>query len=95
MIEYFYDAIKASAGKEICIAARVSTENGTTLTDQCHLTLSREDGSTVVSVVGSLLDDAWQFVIPADATEGLRGRFWYCICTNDADLCFKQPFYLV
>ena len=95
MIEYLYNAIRATAGDDIEIAAKVTSESGAAVTDHCHLSIFAEDGSTVTTINGSLVENVWQFTVPAAQTEGLKGRFWYCICTDDADLCFKQPIYLV
>lgn len=95
MIEYLYNAIRATAGKDISIAAKITTESGATLTDICSLMLSNDKGELISSVAGSLVDDAWQFTIPAEITKGLNGRYWYCFCTSDTNLCFKQPIYLV
>jgi hypothetical protein len=95
MIEYLFNAIRATAGKELSLAAKITSESGAVITEGCYVHISAEDGSHVAKIDGSLVDNVWQFNIPADATKGLKGRYWYCICTADADLCFKQPMYLV
>lgn len=94
MIEYLYDAIRATAGEAITIAAEITNENGDCITEQCGLMLS-DDNGLIVKVNGSLVNDTWNFIISAEATANLHGRYWYCICKNNKSLCFKQPIYLI
>ena len=94
MIEYLYNAVRATAGEDICICAKITDDFGECVTDTCSLML-HDDKDLIVSVEGELLDEAWDFVIPANVTANLHGRFWYCICCGNTNLCFKQPIYLI
>jgi hypothetical protein len=94
MIEYLYDAIRATAGEPITIAAEITDDNGECITDNCGLML-HNDNEMIIKVNGSLDGDIWSFVIPAEATKGLVGRYWYCICKDNQSLCFRQPLYLI
>ena len=95
MIEYLYDAIRATAGEEISIAAKIVNDSGIPVDTGCHLNLYN-DNEMIISVEGSYVEEAWQFTIPADVTTNLIGRYWYCICSETHNkLNFKQPIYLV
>ena len=94
MIEYIYDAIKSTAGADITINAKITDVDGAVITDGCALMLYDND-SMITSVSGSYADDEWSFTIPANVTDGLCGRYWYCIYAHDNPICFKQPIYLV
>lgn len=95
MIEYLYDAIRATAGEDIPIAAIIKDETGEAITENCHLMLY-DDLMLLGTVDGLYVEDGeWGFVIPADLTDGRIGRYWYCICADNASLCFKQPIYLI
>jgi hypothetical protein len=37
MVEYLYDAIKVSAGSNAVISAKVSTDDGIPITEECKL----------------------------------------------------------
>lgn len=93
MIEYLYDAIRATAGTDITIAAEITEDNGDNITENCHLVL--HIGDVMKAFKGELKDGVWEFIIPAEITKGLTGRYWYCIKRNDTMLCFKQPIYLI
>ncbi len=95
MIEYLYDAIRATAGEDITIAASITDETGEAFTGECHLMLF-DDLALIDTVKGLTFDNkTWDFHIPADTTRGRLGRYWYCICAEDVALCFKQPIYLI
>lgn len=94
MIEYIYDAIKSTAGADITINAKITDVDGAVITDGCALMLYDND-SMITSVSGSYAADEWSFTIPANVTDGLCGRYWYCIYAHDNPICFKQPIYLV
>lgn len=94
MIEYLYNAIRATAGNDISISARVKDAGGVAVIDNCHLMLF-DDEELLITVDGIFTGDVWEYTIPADATRGLSGRYWYCICDNSGSLCFKEPIYLV
>ena len=96
MVEYLYNAIRATAGQEITIAANVTDESGVTIDNGCCL-MFHGDNDKTVSVNGEYVEtlDLWTFTIEPEITEGLKGRYWYCIQRNGANLCFKEPIYLV
>lgn len=93
MIEFLYNAIRATAGENIVIAAKITDEDGANITESCHVMLY-DDLILLATVDGTFDGDEWEFVIPADVTSGRIGRYWYCICANNNSLCFKQPLYL-
>jgi hypothetical protein len=92
-IEYLWDAIRATAGQDICICAEITDDEGNLITDACGLML-HDDNKMLIKVDGVFDGEQWSFDIPAKATEGLSGRYWYCICRNNTNLCFKTPIYL-
>lgn len=95
MIEYIHNAIKASAGQPIGVTAKITNEDNTEITDNCSLMI-HTDKEMLLSVEGIYLGSSiWQFEVPAEATKGLKGRYWYCICNDNNNLCFKEPLYLV
>lgn len=94
MVEYLYDAIRATAGQDICICASITDDDGVAITDSCGLML-HDDNSMITRVNGTFDGELWSFIIPSDVTEGLTGRYWYCICRNNTNLCFKTPIYLI
>lgn len=95
MIEYLYNAIRAVAGQEITIAAKITDENSALITQNCALMLYLDNKE--VKVDGAYYADAecWQFTVPPEITKGYNGRFWYCFIENDNNLCFKEPIYLI
>ena len=97
MIEYLYDAIRATAGEEMTIAAEIVDVNGYPVERGCHFTLY--NGTERMAAIDGELnaDGVWEFTIPADTTDGLNGRYWYCICTDETHnkLNFKQPIYFI
>ena len=95
MIEYLHSAIRATAGEDICICAKITDDEGAAIDNaHCHVMLY-DDLSLLATVDGACVDGAWEYIIPADVTRGLHGRFWYCICVDNTSLCFKQPIYLI
>jgi hypothetical protein len=95
MVEYLHDAIRATAGQEITISAKITDDNEAIIKDSCGLMLY--DGEDMLVMVnGFYYEDTEQiqFTIPAEVTKGLKGRYWYCFCQNGKSLCFKQPIYL-
>ena len=95
MIEYLYDAIRATAGEDIALAAKIVDDSGVPISTGCHLNLYN-DKEMITTIPGEFTDGAWQFTIPADVTANLIGRYWYCICSESHNkLNFKQPIYLV
>lgn len=95
MIEYLYDAIRATIGDDIEVTATILGSDGEPMDEGCHMMIY--DGEDMVfDTVGSCFEDVWTFTIPADVTKTLKGRYKYCICDKDStDLCFKQPIYFV
>ena len=94
MIEYLYDAIRATAGLEIIINAYITDYEGEPIKEGLSLILS-DDDNVIAMIKGYCDDDIWSFEIPASATTGLSGRYWYCIHYDDTTLCFKKPIYLM
>lgn len=95
-IEYLYNCIRATAGQDIEIAARITEDSGEAINDSCGLMLYSED-EMITKVDGELVSNEgyWRFILPAEITKGLIGRYYYSIYHNDKTLCFKQPLYLV
>lgn len=94
MIEYIYDAIRARAGEDITITAKLTDNEGNIIRDTCYLRLSDNDKNFIAKVKGVIVEDVVNFTIPADATANLIGRYWYCIGDEDTSYCFRQPIYL-
>lgn len=94
MIEYLFNAIRATAGEDICICAKITDDNGTPIDAGCALRFYDDEGM-LARVEGTLTGDVWSFTIPKEKTEGLKGRYWYCFCDGEKTLCFKQALYLV
>ena len=96
MIEYLYDVIRAVSGQPIKVSAYITEEDGKTpITKDCCLFLYT-DTEELYSVEGTYLEETnlWQFEVPAEATAGMLGRYWYYIQHNGTSLCFKKPIYL-
>lgn len=93
MIEYLYDCIRATAGTTITIAARVVDNDDNAVTDDCMLLIHLDEQD--IHIHGELKEDTWYFTIPAETTEGINGRYWYCVKHGDEQLCFKQPIYFI
>lgn len=96
MVEYLYNAIRAVAGQEIIINAIATNPDETLITANCSLVLHIENGDMIkVDGVFSAESGMWEFTVPAEATQGLAGRHWYCIQHDGSNLCFKEPIYLL
>jgi hypothetical protein len=95
MIEYLYNAIRATANEDISIAAKIVNDSGIAVDSNCYLVLFDKEDKELVRVEGTFVEEAWQFNIPAAATANITGRYWYCICSDTNKLQFKQPLYLV
>ena len=97
MVEYLYNAIRATAGQDITITAEITNDSGTVLTEGCHIMLFDPEKEPIGTFNGTYSeeDNEWAFVIPKDITTGLSGRYWYCICYYNQNLCFKEPIYLM
>lgn len=94
MVEYLYNAIRATAGQDIPVVAIITDENNAVVSEGCGLML-HDNETMIVKIDGAFDGEQWIFNIPANVTEGRHGRYWYCICHHDMNLCFKQPIYLV
>ena len=92
MIEYLANAIRATAGEEAVIVANIA-ENGVDVTSGCGIMLHLDDEMLMFD--GEYKDELWYFTIPAEATKGLQGRYWYCLYRDGNTLCFKEPIYLI
>jgi hypothetical protein len=95
MIEYLYDAVKASKGQDITLAAEITDEDGAQIVEDCELHLFNPDKEMIATIEGVYESEEWRFTIPKEATADLKGRCWYCIGHNGNSLCFKQPIYFV
>lgn len=94
MLEYLYNAIRATAGANEIIAAKVTDETGAPITAGVQLVLHTKD-NTMITIEGEYMEDTWMFPLSADLTKDLKGRCWYCIRHYDDQLCFQQPIYFV
>lgn len=94
MIEYLYNAIRASAGTPITIAANVMDESGNAVKEGLKFVIHLEDDSMVM-IDGYFNQDMTLFEVPAAVTKDLKGKYWYCIKQDNMQLCFKQPIYFV
>jgi hypothetical protein len=93
MIEYLYDAIRAAAGNDIAIQAEITDDNGNNIIEDCYLVLHDKDDSMLANISGSYEEGIWTFLINAETTKDLKGRYMYCIRCANSSLCFKQPIY--
>lgn len=91
MIEYLYDAIRISSGGVETVTARVSDNEGNPITEGVMLMI-HNDEELLLEIEGEYKDGTWYFPLSA---KGLHGRYWYYICTDESELCFKQPIYFV
>lgn len=95
MIEYIDKAIKATAGENICLVAKVIDSLGNNLQACTFCLFDDEDKLFMVEGVFSE-GGIWEFYVPAEATTNLHGRYWYSVCDEtDTSLCFKNPIYFV
>lgn len=94
MIEYLYNAIRATAGEQIIITAKITDEEGNNVTSNCFFRLYDND-NLLTKIAGEYIGGIWQFTIPAEATANLNGRYWYCLCNGSNTFNFKQPMYLI
>lgn len=92
MIEYLYDAIRATAGADVVITSRIVEDDA--CVEGVGLMLHLDEENAIV-VPGVLENEVYQFTIPAEITRELKGRYLYCFCKEDEPLCFKEPIYFV
>ena len=97
MIEYLYNAIRASANEDIVITAKISTPTGEPVTSGTHIGIYNDKDERLVMVNGEETDGVWEYQIPGALTADLKGKYWYCICCNNThkSYCFKQPIYFI
>lgn len=93
MIEYLYDAIRTMAGQEFTVNAIVTDEHGNQITENCNMMLHIGDEMIESASKYDEVQSMWAFTYPAEATQGLEGRFEYCVMHNGEPMCFKQPIY--
>jgi hypothetical protein len=94
LVEYLYDAIRVSGGHDATITAKIYNDAGDAVIEGCMLMI-HSAGEHLFDIMGEYAEDTWFFTIPAEKTKELNGRYWYCICSADTDLCFKQPIYFL
>ena len=94
MVELLYDAVKAISGEDINILAEITDSDNKDIETGCSLIFINKDFATIGEYEGTYSDGAWTFVIPAAATKGMEGRYWYRIKYNDDSLSFAAPIYL-
>lgn len=95
MIEYVYNTIRATAGEDIAILAKVRDAYGDPI-PACYFHLFDDEQMLTMIAGNALDDDTWEFIVPAAITKDRNGRHWYCICDeNHSSLCFKEAIYLV
>ena len=96
MIEYLYDAVRASDGEDMTITATIRDNDGTTITDGCALRIFDEGGALIEEVDGTYYTDvgkwAFKFTFP---THKARARYFYTIAHNGEDINFKARIYVV
>lgn len=97
MIEYLHNAIRTVAGQKADVKAFFANEDGTFMSEDVSFMLHDPDGNLIVRVEGSFNAETgqWTFDVPAEATVGHKGRYWYCFQHEGANLCFLQPYYLL
>lgn len=96
MIEYLFNVIRAVAGQDVTVAAKITDEEGAEITDGCAFVLHL-DNEAMIKIDGTYISSlsCWQFTIPAELTQGHSGKYEYCIQHKGNNLCFKEPFYLI
>ena len=97
MVEYLHDAIRATAGTNIIIQARVLDEFGNQVKENVSLVIHDKEDTKMhlIEALGYDAGDALIFEIPAEITKEYKGRYWYCIKHEDEQMCFLQPIYFV
>ena len=97
MIEYLYDAIRATSGDDIVICACIRDEDGNLYGEGSQLCLYDEQHNMITMIKGEFNEEnEYQYTIPAETTKDRYGRYWYAICDLEHNaLSFKQPIYLV
>ena len=94
MVELLYDAVKAISGEDINILAEITDSDNKDIETGCSLIFINKDFATIGEYEGTYANGAWTFTIPAEATKGLDGRYWYRIRFNGGALSFAAPIYM-
>lgn len=94
MVEYLYNAIRATSGEAVTIAAKITDDNGEVITSDSYLEIY-SDVELLETISGIYDGEMWDFIIPEATTKELKGRYWYCIKYGDCSLSFKQPIYFI
>lgn len=92
MIEYLHRAVKATAGKEVVITAKILDDN---ITTDCKLCLY--DDKKEINTFDNYYDmdnETLYFILPADAFPH-TGRYFYTICHYGASITNKEPLYIL
>lgn len=93
MIEYLYNAIRATAGDTAEVAVIITDENNNFIKENVYFMLFDINDNLITSVNGDFTGSEWIFNVPTTGLE--KGNYYYCLAHNDEKLCFKQAFYLV
>jgi hypothetical protein len=95
-LNYLYNAIVASKGEETVISAVITDDEGALIADGCALRLYDKDCDCMLHRVEGMFDgEAWTFVLSAEQTQELKGRYFYCVCRHGKSLCGKEPIYFM
>ena len=96
MIEYLYDAVRASDGEDMTITATIRDNDGTTITDGCALRIFDEGGALIEEVGGTYYAgvERWEFKFTFP-THKARARYFYTIAHNGEDINFEARIYVV
>ena len=96
MVEYILDVIKAKSGEPISITATITNDDETEDITTSAFMLLDEDNKEIYKAEGHLIEeDKWLYMIPAEVTSKLNGKYWYYVLGDENSLCFKNPFYLL
>lgn len=96
LIEYLYNAIRATAESDLNINAKITDGDGVDIVSGCYFQLFN-DKEQIIEIEGiyNEADKEWYFEIPSNLIKGLIGRYWYTITNYENPLSFKQPIYLM
>lgn len=92
-VEYLYDCIRATVGDDMKIEAEIYNDEGLPLTEECRFRLYDKNEEIISITEGECVDNVWTFVVPIK--DKPKGKYLYSICYRGANICFKQPIYLV
>lgn len=92
MVEYLYDAVKATAGEVIAVSTRITDDEGNVNSSGCVIEVYKDD-TQISTTPGELSGEEYSFNIPAIIE---TGRYFYLIKDLEGNSFeFKQPLYLV